>query len=562
MEDAPGGEEDNEVVMFSEASSLSVNMRSSGAPLSSPGNSAPHDTDKWSPPINLAAVGTRSDIYCEVAKAASSPSPSAAEHAPGSSKQRYYYVAAMAVSLAPPPFARSKVVTFVPRFILVNCLPDTHIVLRQRVAREAPRKRGAILSSRERETAQSGSRSWLTLGPGEGRNLEILDARAVGKGGSIDPVMLVSLPVAEGWDWSGGFRISTVDEQAVKVHNVCTGETRVLRIRTEAEGATTVCKVSAESETMPLYRIENESAELVHYYQLVSDRRRALLQQIGLGLGLGVDSADVEALQDVREYKGVVERLFPGECKVFGWDEPCVEQSEGRAIVLAFEGDRVMQIVLIDVLETHSTPLKVELSNRTLLVSTRVDGITKCLVVYDETSSPALRSSIHEETPFQAVPDSPTRILSPLGFLQHQLARRLRKHRGIQLHERQRQPTITTPPLCFQLRLCGSSLSVIDRAPQEIALITLKGINLNYYRVLGDETSADADAHETLEVSVHLFQVDNQLEGATFPVMVAPTSKWNSMKEPVAMMELADFHPSQPHRVDAGTQPGMFLVRG
>lgn len=548
--------------MFSEASSLSINMRASSASPAASSTIQSPDHTKWSAPINLAAVGTRSDISCEV---------DTLSHPNAASKQRYYHVAAMAVSLAPPPFARSKVVTFVPRFILVNCLPKTTIYLRQRSSKEAQRKRGAVLSAREKSREAAGQPNVIELSPGEGRNLEKVDGWAVAKSGGIDPMMVVSLPMQEGWDWSGGFRISSVDEQAVKVHNVCTGETKVLRIRIEADGATTVCRVSPESPTMPLYRVENESSELVHYYQLVSESRQALVDKlrlgVGSGLGLGAGRSDSEQLQDVREYKGVVERLFPRESRVFGWDEPCVEQAEGRAIVLAFEGDRVLQVVLIDVLETQSKPLKVELSHKTLLVSTRVDGITKCLVVYDEASSTALPPTLQQEKPFDGRTDTGNRILSPLGFLQHQLARRLQKRRGLQLQ----QPSIAAPPLCFQMRLCGASVSVVDRAPQEIALLTLKGVNVNYYRVLGEKegeaggkeeeekssSSGNVAGHETVEVSVHLLQVDNQLEGATFPVMVGPTSKWNSLKEPVALMDLADFHPSQTQRIDAGTQPGM-----
>ena len=75
--------------------------------------------------------------------------------------------------------------------------------------------------------------------------------------------------LTDSWGWSGSFRISDSGKIALKVHSRHSGETRVLRIHFSSKGPTTALIVEPESNAHPMYRILNQSDEVIHYYQVV-----------------------------------------------------------------------------------------------------------------------------------------------------------------------------------------------------------------------------------------------------------------------------------------------------
>ncbi|KAI9251543.1 hypothetical protein BY458DRAFT_17568 [Sporodiniella umbellata] len=67
----------------------------------------------------------------------------------------------------------------------------------------------------------------------------------------------------------------------------------------------------------------------------------------------------------------------------------------------------------------------------------------------------------------------------------------------------------------FEIRLVGLGISINDKNAEELAFITIKGIELKY---------TDSNMYQSVRLSIEWFQMDNQLYGSTYPILCYPTT--------------------------------------
>eukprot|EP00949_MAST-11_sp_MAST-11-sp1_P005263 g5263.t1 len=87
-----------------------------------------------------------------------------------------------------------------------------------------------------------------------------------------------------GWRWSGGIPTDSARTTAIKVHNDISGDNWVCQVTLDLAGACIMCTLREEPE---MYRVVNDSLNVLHYRQSGGS---------------------------------IVERLFPGEARAFGWE--------------------------------------------------------------------------------------------------------------------------------------------------------------------------------------------------------------------------------------------------
>ena len=97
-----------------------------------------------------------------------------------------------------------------------------------------------------------------------------------------------------------------------------------------------------------------------------------------------------------------------------------------------------------------------------------------------------------------------------------------------------------------QVRLAGIGISLINRQLKELAYITLRDLELKY-----NETSLD----QNLYTIVKWIQIDNQLYGGIFPIILYPSVVPKTGKE-------MDVHPSLHASITRVKDDCMFTYRG
>jgi len=92
--------------------------------------------------------------------------------------------------------------------------------------------------------------------------------------------------------------------------------------------------------------------------------------------------------------------------------------------------------------------------------------------------------------------------------------------------------TLSTGPPPFSLSVFVSEigLSLVDRAPQELLMVTLSEVRVECARTLAlpsvDEDEIESAGLDSLDISVHMVQVDNQLPNTQFQVLLGPAKSW------------------------------------
>src|SRR5690606_8166886 len=79
-----------------------------------------------------------------------------------------------------------------------------------------------------------------------------------------------------------------------------------------------------------------------------------------------------------------------------------------------------------------------------------------------------------------------------------------------------------------KLSLAGIGISLINKQPKELAYITFRNLDLTY---------TESNLYQTLKVLVKWIQIDNQLYGGIFPIVLYPSVVPKTGKE-------MDVHPS------------------
>lgn len=400
----------------------------------------------WSKPFSIDTVGTKGSISLnrKVSQFSS--------QFISSKFKKHAYEVGVRVDFAPSRFRRTKIITFLPRYELKNSTGKYTLLVAQ--AKLGRSKDNAHFETTTVKICCGEKRSFYSIV--ENRNKSVSDDTAVG---SLT-VSFESSPEEGEWCWSGPFQLNEVADTAVKIKHRTSGSVRVLRVSSETLGTTIVTSFTMEH----VYRIENLSSELVHYYQILEDE------------------------------KGVIEGLLPNESKEFGWDEPNLPEKE---IMLCF--DNALTKIECQIDELNMKPKVIKLltagsksdepnnpeNQKKVVVSIHVDGETKVLTVAD-------------------------RAVTTSMMVTHTIARNPPESEPITSAE-------SSGSVSFQVNFSGISISLIDSFPRELILVSFDGIKFDYLLQPGGD--------KFYELLVDDFQIDNQLLQARLPVMVSRSRK-------------------------------------
>ncbi|KAH9251059.1 hypothetical protein BASA81_011119 [Batrachochytrium salamandrivorans] len=452
----PTEEDEQAISLFTEGRNVVVRFMSDQEQLAS---------CSWSNVLMLDAVGSHADVKCDMLEVTTSGGGGG----PSTSNKRYVGLLGVSVNVAPNvAFRRSRVVTFAPRLLFVN---STGL--------------GSVLY------LSSGLHpSFDGLGTKRVEHVDSLflfDPKAIPESSSmggeqawahskrICPILRLCVEQSNGtrFGWSGPFQcIDSGGEFTLKL--VCHSQQEhvmVVRIRFEERDACTVVFVEEESLSFPIYRILNQSDEVVEFCQ---DKMQG----------------------------GGVERLESrGANKAFGWMEPNVLN---RRVKVAFPNALALNkdVSVCINLDELSAPQAIHLPafGKSVWASVRIRGMTKTLLVTDQAPNDNSKSS-------------PTVVPTSL--------------RGIITGE---QEIVTL----FRIELSQVGLSLIDRAPQELLYLSLTDTVVEFSRTRSNGTIAtgmevkDEEEEiehlphlvEALEFTVQRIQIDNQLNDAQFQVLL------------------------------------------
>ncbi|DAZ98426.1 TPA: hypothetical protein N0F65_000140 [Lagenidium giganteum] len=300
-----------------------------------------------------------------------------------------------------------------------------------------------------------------------------------------------------GWRWSGKFSLHDVSETALKLSNKFTSQVVVCRVEVRVESAVRMYVVLTSEDVcqFPLYRIVNTSTiEMIHFKQSFEGGSGNLSDHSPTSVDLN---------------RGVTQRLFPGESVCFGWDEVYGLQSLSRVVQISLAADSVHVKLSLD---QPSEPQKVELPPSKSKAASEVyvhwylHGMTKTIQIHD-TKLPRDHLTGKETAPAaeSAALDKPTKpVLSEITV---------------------------------QLTIPNMLLSILNNTPEEMLLFSAENVFVYSSKTVGE--------NDQLEVKIGSFQLDNQLEGATFPVIFTPTP--NSDNRTMTM-------PDSPRRSSAAGQ--------
>eukprot|EP00742_Colponemidia_sp_Colp-10_P011678 GILJ01013009.1.p1 GENE.GILJ01013009.1~~GILJ01013009.1.p1 ORF type:complete len:1942 (-),score=279.50 GILJ01013009.1:31-5289(-) len=267
------------------------------------------DDSKWATPFDLDTAGTTGVI--EVT--------SNERHGP-------LYMFGVEIDFAPDVYFRTKLVTFAPRFVLVNRLQRTVQV----------------------KQVRSHARDEIILTPNQKRVFHWPD--------QSQPQLLCFRLEEYGWDWSGEFPIQDIGEFAIRLCNSHSRQEQLTRVELKLEKAT-VFVIFREQQTHP-YRIENLSLEKLRVHQKGQKKKSDL--------------------------------LLPYESRSYAWMEPTaakalvVELASSNRILGTFNLDKINEHTPIQL------PVHDDHPAHALYVSVFAEGPTKILRIRDWKTDPNL----------------------------------------------------------------------------------------------------------------------------------------------------------------------------
>ncbi|GMF20240.1 unnamed protein product [Phytophthora lilii] len=372
--------------------------------------------------------------------------------------------------------SRSTVVTFVERYLLLN--QTDHEILTSAVCDIAATKKGQAEDNRKILAAPPHSTSefsWWTHSSVPYDNCIRLKIRNSATGDEGKP--------AEDYQWSGKFSLHDVSETALKISTPDASRISVLRVQVRVEAAVQVCVVvtSEDVAEFPLYRIINSCArETIWFKQIFNGVKK-----------------DASAFQ-----RGVMQSLAPGESVCFGWDEPFFLGTPNRELSVWYaptNGTTSSDYHSSILLDQPGESQQVEIPSKTALpkapsrvyVRWHLQGLTKTMVAQDEPLNRKERAG--KQTRELVAAHGETERSTTPGF---------------------------TSEVVAHFRLPHFGVSLVTSTPDELLLFSGQDVDIAYANINND--------HDQCEVKIGCFQLDNQLSGAIYPVVIAPILKKGS----------------------------------
>ncbi|KAI0196929.1 hypothetical protein F4808DRAFT_439325, partial [Astrocystis sublimbata] len=261
--------------------------------------------------------------------------------------------------------------------------------------------------------------------------------------------------------WSSPINISDVGTTHVKIAKAGQRQ-RLIRVEVLMEDATIFLHISVEKKAWP-FSMRNESDTEFTFYQ-------------------ANPNVDDDGAEDRSGWRPVRYRLPPRSIMPYAWDFPAAKFRE--VVISAFGKERHVKLAEIG----NQVPMRfvsASGSQKIIDISVAADGPTQTLIL----SNFKPGKSLYRQKTINSASTS-----SSGGF------------------EVKKQDTETTFQAAF--RLSGIGISLINHQMKELAYITFRDISLRYN---------ESPLYQTISTSIKWIQIDNQLYGGLFPMILYPS---------------------------------------
>ncbi|KAK4234211.1 hypothetical protein C8A03DRAFT_38027 [Achaetomium macrosporum] len=260
--------------------------------------------------------------------------------------------------------------------------------------------------------------------------------------------------------WTAPFNISDLGVTHLKIARPGQRQ-RLIRVEILMEDATIFLNLSMEQRNWP-FSMRNESDTEFTFYQVNP-------------------SIDEDGIEDLSGWRPVRYRLPPRSIMPYAWDFPAAKHKE--VCISAYNKERHVKLA--------------EIGNLMPMKFIGTDGQTKIIDI-------------------NVTADGPTQTLILSNFKQSKSLYRQRSNAGStssrEGFEAKELDTHTT--FRAQLRLSGIGVSLINSQLKELAYITFRDVQLRY---------SDSPLYQTVSLAVKWIQIDNQLYGGIFPMILYPS---------------------------------------
>lgn len=266
--------------------------------------------------------------------------------------------------------------------------------------------------------------------------------------------------------WSSPFNISDLGSTHIKLAKAGQRQ-KLIRLDILMEKATIFLHITAETKNWP-FSMRNESDTEFMFYQ-------------------ANPNIDDEEIEDRSGWRPIRYRLPPRSIMPYAWDYPAAKNKE--LIINANGRERHIKLAEIG----NLIPMKIPASNNPMSRETKVidlnvaaDGPTQTLILSNYKASTSLYKQNSRS-------ESSTSLTNG----------------GFEVKDQDTGVTFRA-----QLKLAGIGISLINAQMKELAYITLRDISLQY---------SESPLFQTITTAVKWVQIDNQLYGGIFPMILYPS---------------------------------------
>ncbi|EQC37851.1 hypothetical protein SDRG_04874 [Saprolegnia diclina VS20] len=248
---------------------------------------------------------------------------------------------------------RTKIITFVPRYMVLNKTPYALLLSPSALLKEKDLTRLPTLDASSTPPPNLvGSRQY------EPKRDSFSTFHWSTMSDPTDPCVRIRPADASGWKWSGKFSLHDVGETALNAVNRVTGDIHIVRVQIRVYRGTQIYVVFSHEANTPLYRIVNLCDDVVHFHQHV------------------LTEANLTS-------KPTMRRLLPKDDLCFGWDEPYFVDE--RTLALSFPNAVSCQVHVDRIADEVQ---HVELNGAKIFLQVVLDGLTKVLYIQAHAPSP------------------------------------------------------------------------------------------------------------------------------------------------------------------------------
>lgn len=260
--------------------------------------------------------------------------------------------------------------------------------------------------------------------------------------------------------WTAPFNISDLGTTHIKIAKAGQRQ-RLVRVDILMEDATIFLNLSMEQKAWP-FSMRNESDTEFTFYQVNPN-------------------IDEDGTEDRSGWRPVRYRLPPRSIMPYAWDFPAAKHKE--VCISAYNKERYVKLAEIG----NLMPMKFIGTNgqsKIIDINVTADGPTQTLILSNFKQSKSL-------------------------YRQKSNAGSTTSREGFEAKELDTGTTFRA-----QLRLSGIGVSLINSQLKELAYITFRDVALRY---------SDSPLYQTISLAVKWIQIDNQLYGGIFPMILYPS---------------------------------------